>query len=188
MPLEKTFREFSTGIRRLRDRMEELRVTVVEDKPTRNDAAVVDGFEYAVEDVWGWLNETLEAAKIAERAVGHPVDIEKARHALSTCQERFHRMEHAFTENLLSYERVKDLTSFGTERRGEWPAWVISVKQGIDHCRLPLQDTGKALAECWQEIAERNVTTSISVNATNVGQKIVSSRSAAGERLRESAT
>ncbi len=172
MALEKTFRKFSTQLRRLLDRLQELRVTVVEDKPTSNDAAIVDKLEYAVEDLLGWLNEVIEAGRIAERAVGHPLDMEQARRALTTCQEQFHRLEQSFGVNLISYERVKDLTSFGRERRGEWPSWVTSAKQGIEQCRQPLEEAGKALAECWQEIAERVGALSVSVRNTNIGQKI----------------
>jgi hypothetical protein len=175
MALEKTFRELSGVLHRLRDRVQELRLSVVEDRPPTNDAVVVDKFEYAVEDILGWVNEAIQLAKAAEQAVGHPMDLDQARHALTTCQERFQRMEQVFSKNLVSYECLKDLTSVGTERRGEWPSWVTSVKQGIEHCRRPVEDAGKVLAECWQEIAARTGTTSISVRTTNIGQKITTS-------------
>jgi hypothetical protein len=175
MGLEKTFREFSTRLRKLGDRIDELRLAVVVDTPpAKNDAVIVDNLEYAVEDMRGWLQETLRGARTAERAVGHPVDLEKARHALGICQERFRRIEQVYSSNLVSYERMKDLTSFGSERRGEWPSWVTSVKQGIEYCRQPLDDVRNQLAECWQEIAERVGMTSVSVRTTNIGQKVVS--------------
>jgi hypothetical protein len=187
MALEKTFREFSVQLTRLQDRLDELRLTVVEDRPSRNDAVVVDNVELALEDMAGWLHETRLAAKVAGKAVAPPIDLDKARQALSMCQEKFPRIERVFSENLLLYERVKDLTSFGSERRGEWLSWVTSVKQGIDHCRQPIENAGQALAACWQEIAERVGMTSVSVRTTNIGQKIASrpacSGDVAGERL-----
>lgn len=173
MALEKTFRELSAQLRRLGDRLQELEVTVVEDRPPANDAAIVDSFEDAVADLRGWVEEALKAAEMAERAVEHPMDIDRARQTLTVCQERFHRIEKDFAVKLVSYERMKDLTSFGGERRSGWPSWVTSVKQGIEHCRQPLEDAGKALADCWQEIAERVGMTTISVRNTNVGQKTV---------------
>src|SRR5437763_15992810 len=115
MALEKTFRKFSTGVRRLLDRLQELRVTVVEDRPSRNDAVIVDTLEYAVEDLLGWLRETLQAADKAECAVVHPRELNDARRELTRCQEQFHRVEQEFGTNLVSYERVKNLTSFGKE-------------------------------------------------------------------------
>ena len=175
MALEKTFRELSGVLHRLRDRVQELRLSVVEDRPSTNDAVVVDNFEYAVEDLLGWVSEAIQLAKMAEKAVGHPVDIDKARQELTTCQERFQRIEQVFSQKLISYECLKDLTSFGSERHGEWPSWVTSVKQGIEHCRRPVENAGKALAECWQELAARAGTTSISVRTTNIGQKIMTS-------------
>jgi hypothetical protein len=182
MALEKTFRELPAQLRRLGDRLQELEVTVVEDRPAANGAAIVDSFEYAVDDLRGWVEEALQAAEEAEQAVGHPVDIGRARHALTICQERFHRIEKGFAANLVSYDCMKDLAGFSSERRGEFPSWATSVKQGVEHCMQPLEDAGKALAECWQEIAERVGMTSVSVQATNIGQKIVT-KAAEGARL-----
>jgi response regulator RpfG family c-di-GMP phosphodiesterase len=172
MGLEKTIRTFSSELHRLQDRLQELRLTVVEDRPARNDAVIVDNLEYAVEDLLGWVKESLHSVKRAEQAVDHPVDMDQARQALTSCQERIQRMEKVFSENLVSYERMKDLSTFGSERRGEWPSWVTSVKQGIEHCKHPLDNARMRMAECWQEIAERVGMTSISVRTTNIGQKI----------------
>jgi hypothetical protein len=181
MGIEKTFRELSGDLHRLRDRLRELRLTVVEDRPARNDAVVVDNLEYAVEDLLGWVAESLEHAKAAERAVSHPLDLDRARHELAACQERVQRMDGVFSANLVAYERMKDLASFGSERRGEWPSWVTSVKRGIEHCRQPLSGSRERLVECWQDIAERAGTTSISVRTTNIGQKIEKQHAAAAE-------
>jgi len=181
MGLEKTFRGFSGELNRLDDRLRELRLTVVEDRPARNDAVVVDNLEYAVEDLLGWVGESLRHAKAAERAVTHPVDLDKARHELAACQERLRRIDQVYSANVVSYERMKDLASFGSERRGEWPSWVTSVKQGIEHCRQPLEGIREKLAECWQDMAERAGTTSISVRTTNIGQKIAAQAAGEGE-------
>jgi hypothetical protein len=171
MPLEKTFHESSVRLHRLKERVEELRLTVMEDRPPGPDAQIVDHFEYGVEDILGYLNETLQLAASAERAVEPPVHLDVARHALTKCQERFQRMENVFSSSLTSYERLKDLASFASERR-RWQPWVSSVKQGIDHCVQSLDHARTSLRECWQEIAERVGTTSVSVRTTAIGQKI----------------
>lgn len=170
MALEKTLHRFTTSLLRFYDRVGELRLTAVVDRPEKNYSVVVDAIEYAVEDMIGWLGEAVQAAKSAEKAAGHPPDLDQARRAMADCQERFRRIEQVFAANLVSYEKLKDLTTFGSERRGEWPSWVTTVKKGIDHCRQPLEDARDALAECWQEIAERAGATSISVFG---GQSIV---------------
>jgi exonuclease VII small subunit len=165
MPLEKTFRECSTQLRMLHDRVHELRLAAVVDRPEKNDAKIVDAIEDAVEDLMGWVSECLLAAADAQRAVASPVDLDRARRALVTCQERLQNAERVFGTGLVSYERQKDLGSFGAERRGEWPSWVTSVKQGIEHCRKPLEAARLSLDECWQEMAERAGMNSISVQA-----------------------
>ena len=177
MALERTFREFATQLSKLDGRLRELEITVVEDKPPRHDAVIVDTFEYAVCDLRGWVKEARRAADEAERAVDHPVDIESARRALTHSQEQFGRVEHGFAANLVSYERLKDLTSFGAERGGEWFSWATTVKQGIEQCRPPVEEARQALAACWQEIAERVGMTSVSVRTKNIGQKIVAKAS-----------
>jgi hypothetical protein len=158
-------------LQRLRDRLRELEITVAKDKPTTRDAVIVDNFECAVDDLRGWLEEALEQADQGQRAVGHPTDLDAARGALAGCQDRFHRIEQVFGANFLSYDRINELTKFGGERGGEWPSWVTTVKQGIEHCKGPLDRAGTALAECWEEMAGRAGLTTISVCTTNIAQK-----------------
>jgi hypothetical protein len=172
--LEAIFRELLSELRKLQDTLVAVRLTVVEDKPVRGDSALVDQFEDTILEIMGLLDEGLKAARSAQKAVGHPTDLDGARRALTICQERFHRIEQQFAAELISYEKLKDLASIGSERRGEWLPWAISVKQGIEQCRQPLDAANKALAACWQEIAERVGMTSVSVRSTNIGQKIVS--------------
>jgi len=188
VPLEATFQELSSELRKLHDTLVAVRLSVVEDKPRRGEAALVDLLEDAILDVMGLLDESLKAARAAQKAVGNVTDLNGARRALTVCQQSFHRMEQQFAAELVSYERLKDLTRLGTERRGEWLAWSNSVKDGIDQCRHPLDGASKALAACWQEIAERVGMTSVSVQSTNIGQKIVSKLEEDPGMLREEVT
>jgi hypothetical protein len=174
MAMEAAFRELLTELRKLYDTLVALRLTVVEDKPARGDAALVDRLEDTALDVMGLLNEALRAARLAQKGVLGAPDLNGARRGLTTCQERFHRIERQFAAELVSYEILKDLASLGSERRGEWLPWANSVRSGIEQCREPLDGASKALAACWQEIAERVGMTSVSVQTTNIGQKIVS--------------
>jgi hypothetical protein len=171
--LEATFRELSRELCKLRDTLRALRLTVVEDKPLQGDAALVDVFEDTILELMGWLQEALKSARTAEKAIQYSTDLNGARRALAACQRNIHRIERQSSEELLSYEKLKDLTGLGNARRGEWVPWANSVKQGIEQCREPLDAAGKALAACWQEIAERVGMASVSVRSTNIGQKVV---------------
>lgn len=174
MPLEATFRELVIELRKLHDTLVAVRLTVVEDKPVRGEAALVDHFEDTTLGIMGLVDESLKAARTAQKAVGNLTDLNGARRALAVCQEHFHRIERQFAAEMVSYEKLTDLASLGNERRGEWLPWSHSVKEGVEQCRQPMEGASKALAACWQEIAERVGMTSVSVQTTNIGQKIIS--------------
>jgi hypothetical protein len=184
--LESIFQDLSNQLRKLYDMLLALRLTVVEDKPVKGEAALVDHLEDSILDLMGLMDGCLKSAGAAQKAVGHPVDLDRARRALAACQEQFHRVETQYAERLASYEKIKDLTGLARDRRGEWVPWAGSVKSGVERCREPLDWASKAMAGCWQEIAERVGTTSVSVRTSNIGQKIVTKSEpdrVAGERL-----
>ena len=93
MALERTFQELSDRLRRLRDSLLALQLTIREDLPPQGGVALVDQFGDAVDDSLGWLEESLLAAVEAYHAVEHPSDMDRARRALGNCQEQFHRVE-----------------------------------------------------------------------------------------------
>ena len=113
----------------------EVRLTIVEDRPVKDQPAIVDDLEDVVEDMRGWLEECLESAAASERGVGRPLDLDLARRSLANCQELFARIEQRFSSGFASYERLDDLNRLGQERRGEWLAWANATRLGIDHCR-----------------------------------------------------
>jgi hypothetical protein len=172
MALEKAFQELTTRLRKLRDALMEVRLTVVEDRPVTDEAVLVDHFEYGIEDVLGWLEDGIKHAAEAEQAVGVPLDLDRARRGLSHSQEWFQRAEQRYFGDLVSYVRIEELTSFGRQRRREWQGWAESVKKGLEHCRPAMEETSQALIRCWQELAERLGTMNVSVHTTNIGQQI----------------
>jgi hypothetical protein len=174
MALEATFRALSVSLHKLDDALSALHLTVM-DKPNE-ESALVDGLDNSILDLIGTLSDARKSASQARRAVGHPVDLDGARRALTVCQERFHRIEQQFTADLVSYEKLKELARLGRVRRHEWLPWANSTKQVIEQCREPLVQASKALAACWQELAERLGTMSISVKTHNVGQQITMPR------------
>lgn len=188
MPLEKAFYELSVQLRRLRDTFLGVRLTVVEDKPLRDEVVLVDRFGDAVEDVLGWVEEALTATAEAEQAVGNAPDMHRARRALTTCQERFNRLAQQFSSELISYEPIDELTRFGRRRGGEWRRWANTVRESLDQCRQSIQDVNQALFLCWQELAEHLGTASVSVQNTTIGQQISAPELAGKDLVREGIT
>jgi hypothetical protein len=182
--LEATFRGLSFCMNHIHDALNEIQVTLG-DKPPDDEAALADGLETTVLDMMGTLHEARRTAFNARKALSHPPDLDRARRALSLCQDRFHRIEKQFASELVSYEKLKELARLGNERR-MWLPWASTVKQGIEQCRQPLEQTSKALAACWQELVEHSGTTSISV--TNTGQRIVANGSLSNEAMHDRMT
>lgn len=179
MALEAAFDDLGLRLRAAHEAVLELRVTVVEDRPLRGDAALVDDWGDAVEDLAGTAREAVEAADEARRAVGPPPDLDRARRSLSACHERAGRVARAFWSDLASFERVGGLARMARRRRGEWAAWSGSVRVALERCRDPLREADAALLRCWQEIAERVGMTSVTLQATNIGRQVVTPAPAA---------
>jgi hypothetical protein len=171
MALEATFRELSFSLRKLKDALIILQ-SAVGDKPPEGEAAVADDLEGGVLDVLGTLHEARKASALALKAAGYPVELDQARRSLAACQECCHRIEHQFSADLASYEKLLELTRLGSERGMEWLPWANNLKQAIEECRSPLQAVSLAVSRCWQELAERLGTTNISMQVKSVGQEI----------------
>lgn len=155
MALDAAFDDLCTRLAAARESFISLRTTVIEDRPLDGDAVLVDTFGDAAEDLRGWLEEALSAAVEARQAVARPADLDRARCALITCQERFNRAAYRFGADVTVYERVAELLRLGRGRGGEWQAWAKSVKHGLDWCRQPLYDANEALFGCWREVVDR---------------------------------
>lgn len=171
MALEKTFQGLNTQLKNLREALSELRVSI-EDRPPDQDVLLIDRLSDAVEDLFGWAAEAGTESAEGVKAVGHPLDLDRARRALVNAQQRFNRLMQHFTAELSDYERIDCLIGLGRERGGEWQDWVDLVKESIDRCQQSLYDVSEAFFQCWQEIAERVGTMSVSVQSTNIGQHI----------------
>lgn len=169
MALEKTFRQLTVSLHKLDDGLNDLHVTAGD---TPNDVSVLaERLEATVADMQGTLYGARRAAVQARKAVSAPMDLDRARRALTRCQERFHRIEQMFASELASYEKLTDLARLGNERRA-WQPWVTTVKQGIEQCREPLEQANRALAASWGELAERLGMFNITMQSNTVGQQI----------------
>lgn len=172
MPLQKTFRELSERLRTLRDSFLTVQLTIREDAPSEGGVVLVDNFGDALDDCVGWLEDGLTAAAEGEAALAAQPNLEVARRALANCQEQFQRMQQRFQAELVCYERLRDLTAFGRSRRGEWWAWVKTVRGGLEGCQMPMEQAVNCFLECWHELSERAAINSVYVQSTNIGQQI----------------
>jgi hypothetical protein len=170
--LETVFAELQHRLRMLQEALEGLGTTVDEDRPTRDDVIVASRMSDDLLAARGLLEEVLAAADEATETIVYPLDGERARRALIVCQQRFQRFAHAFSFELTGFDRLDDLTSVGRERGREWLDWVSVVKQALEQSRMLSEDVTDGLSLCWQELAERIATTSVSIRNTVVAQQV----------------
>jgi hypothetical protein len=173
--LRTEFQSLGTQLERLYEVFSDLR-RLIDDHPSQGDKVLLlDAFGDAVEDMLGWLEEALEASAphLPESLKGEQnFDINLARQALVVCQDQFNRVTHRFSFDLVSYDKVAQLLRLGRERGGEWQAWAKGIKMELESCQQHLYHTNQVLFRCWLEIAERVGMTSVSVQATNIGQQV----------------
>ena len=172
MALQKSFQALCGQLRELQEVLEAVNTTVEEDRPRRKDVVVASSLADAILAVRGLLEESRVAADEACDAIGPSPDLDRARRALTTCQERFHRFAAEFSHDLVSYDRMADLASVARERGRDWASWVEVVHQGLAQCQAFVEEGREALFLCWQDLTERLSATSVSVHTTNIGQQL----------------
>ena len=176
MSLRLEFQSLGAELEKQYDVLSDLR-RLLDDHPSQgNKVLLLDAFGDAVDDLLGWLEESLQACAPllpAEPGRGDQnFDVNLARQALAVCQDHFNRQMHRYSFDLVAYEKVAQLLQLGRERGGEWQTWAKGIKLELESCQQHLYLTNKALFRCWLEIAERIGMTSVSVQATNIGQQI----------------
>ena len=173
MALGKTIQQLSFHLGRLHTAWKDLCITVTEDQPRANTAAVVEKLGAATEDLRGMLEEMQATVADAVRAVSYPLDLERAYQALIVSQDRFHLIRHGFYNELISYENLSVLSAFASERAGEWPGWIAMVKSGLEDCREAMEKVDRSLAESWQEVAEKLLGVSLVTRVATASQQIM---------------
>lgn len=156
MALEKTFRELAGLLNKLRDQLQLLQLNIREDAPIEGAVVLVDKLGDAVDDSMGSLEAAREAIAEARSSLIPPLRLDVAARALIKCHEHFHAVQLHFQSELISYDRLAGLTAFARSRSGEWSGWAKSVREGLDECRQPMDETNGALLACWGEIVEHS--------------------------------
>src|SRR5258707_13142153 len=101
------FKSLGAQLERLYERFSDLR-QIRDDHPAEGDKVLLlDSFGDAVEDLLGWLEESLQACAPllqSDPEKSEPdFDLNLARQALVGCQDQFNRQMHRFLFDLVSY-------------------------------------------------------------------------------------
>jgi hypothetical protein len=169
MTVRKTLDHLALALRQLADAVRELEVHIADESAA--DAVLVERLDESVQD----LRASVGEARVAvDRALGpsqQPVSIELGVSGLARCHECVLDATRKLGA-LLAHESIHDLLELGRRRGGSWLPWAEEVRDALERCRGPLDDVHQSLLECWQDVAERSTAGSVSVRATNIGQRV----------------
>lgn len=172
MAVETTFQDLAARLGALREAVQSLQITVVEDRPLSGGVLLVERLGNAADDLRGWVEESLVAVGEALAAVRNPFDEYKARTALANANRLFLRVEYKFLSEEMSCEQLHELMKFGRRRGREWLGWSGSVIQALTQCRGLMHEVDDALLLAWQDLSERLGSAGMSVQTTSIGQQI----------------
>ena len=134
--------------------LEELRVTLAEDRPLARDLALADRRTDAVEDLGGVCEQARRAGEEARRAADRPVDLPRLGRALVVCHECQQSMTERLWRDIGAFDRVRELSRAARERGGEWLLWATTVEAALRACVPALNQAGEALLGCWRGFCE----------------------------------
>jgi hypothetical protein len=174
--IEAVFQQLTADYAALRDALQSLGLTVIEDRPPQDEVLLVERLGNLVEDLRGWTEEGYRAVVEARKAIDHPPDLHRVRRSLGQGNERLIVVEYRFFGEAVAHDTIESLLRFGRQRGREWLGWSKSVVDALDACRTPLRELDGAFLRAWQELGERLATRSVSLQTTNIGQQISAPR------------
>lgn len=136
----------------------------------------------------GLCVEAFDAARKASKAVDRQPDLHAAREALTECQEGYNQLLEKFWRDVMSFDQIEDLVALARERGSQWSKWTTTYQSWITDSVECLLRVNKALTLCWQDMTDRLGISSVSVQATNIGQKIVAKASELKDMARDGVT
>jgi hypothetical protein len=175
MAIEAVFQQLATTFETVREMLQNLGLTVIEDRPPHGEILLVERLGNLVDDLRGWAEEGCAAVSAARQAVAHPPDMQRARQELAAAQERFLLLKYRFFDEAVTHRTIDALMRFGHQRGREWLGWVKSVVLALEAGRAPIRMLDEALLQAWKELVERLGVRSMSVHTTNIGQQIAPS-------------
>jgi hypothetical protein len=154
MGLRTALEDLNGRLRQLDDAVAALHVTVTEDRPALGESALVDRVENHVSDVLGLVEGALQHAEAASEAFDAARGAAAIAH-LFRAHELLNQAASRHYGELASHDALVELLRMGRERGPQWLAWSRVTKSAVESSASLVLETQRALAESWQEAAER---------------------------------
>src|SRR5947209_12458855 len=103
MAIEPVFLDLARKIDALREALQGLALTAIEDRPAYGQVLLVERLGDHVDDLRGLAEDTRQAVQQAQDALAHPADFGLVRFALGAASELFIRVKYRFFEEAISH-------------------------------------------------------------------------------------
>ncbi|MEZ4618354.1 MAG: hypothetical protein R2867_22955 [Caldilineaceae bacterium] len=154
MTLVRTCQQLQEALHALGGAVQALHVSVVEDRPPKDDVALTDLFGDALEEIAGRVEECAQGLAPHLPTPDRPSAGVVLWQALACCQSNFGDLQFRCFD-LLAYGRLAPLVQLGRRRGGEWQSWAIGVRTGLEQLPPLLYAVQQSLTACWQELGEQ---------------------------------
>jgi hypothetical protein len=167
--LRRTFIELSLKLDeffRSLDSLSHAALDVKEERALGLANLVADGCDV----VQGFLADAQASLAGALRALGPPLDLENARLAVVAAKDNY--LEAVERLDDLREERLEQVEGEGAELGPKGPVWAATVRAAFEQGRSHAWEVVPAFFACFEEISERAVAGSVSVQTTSIGQQV----------------
>jgi hypothetical protein len=131
--------------------LSEIRIAVCEDHPASPDLALVDHRSTALDDL---IAQTEEAIECLTKDADTWVDRKAAGRILAQVHRHFNSIHAHLWSDLMSHERILEMTLAAGRHGGEWVPWVRSVQSTIRRCPELLFGISGTVLACWEDVSE----------------------------------
>ena len=148
------FASLVTQLERWQQTLEELRLTVAEDRPAADDVALADQLEDAVNDALAACHSAREGA-IQATAAEMGSDLNTAKRRLAQAYEEIARLYLLCATTLAGWERMRDLAELGRRRGRRWGQWSRACIVTLQDWPVQMAATSGQLLGCWEQLMDR---------------------------------
>jgi hypothetical protein len=131
----------------LRDAVQELVMTVHEDRPLGSDVAAIDHLAEVVSELEGCVMQAGQELDTVRDPRGLPLRLPAVDAALAAAQSRYWR-------DLRAHAPVTELRLVSRGRGEEWRTWQLSLELTQLRCEVPLVRAAETVRLAWREVGE----------------------------------
>jgi hypothetical protein len=168
MTVDQVISQLCIQVSELLEQISDLRTTVTDYGPARDEAVLVDVFRDLLEDLHEQLNPANQAFSVGQLAA-QSGDLQTARRALGQGHTEWLIFSNSFHTRLYTYERSDDLVRFGRTNKTKWKRWTHIIQSGLNQCQAKKLQIESSLLAAWRACCESLVGSPVTIQAISIG-------------------